>query len=180
MNDYLKKVSEKIKKPKVFMGLGIAGILLIFISGFIKSDTNSNTNEDESRFSAAEYKAAVANDVEKIVERITGDKKPTVVVTVDSGMRYSYADKDETDSSSSQNGQNAQSSEKSKREYVTVKDSSGGEKALVVAEYLPEIRGVAVICEGGNDPELSEIIKNAVTSALNISSKRVYISGGNN
>ena len=41
-----------------------------------------------------------------------------------------------------------------------------------------EIRGVAVVCRGGDDELINEKIKNAVTAALNITSKRVYIAGG--
>ena len=40
------------------------------------------------------------------------------------------------------------------------------------------MRGVAVVCEGGDDEIINEKITNAVTAALNITSKRVYIAGG--
>ena len=43
---------------------------------------------------------------------------------------------------------------------------------------MPEVRGVAVVCRGGDDELINEKIKNAVTAALNITSKRVYIAGG--
>ena len=43
---------------------------------------------------------------------------------------------------------------------------------------MPEVRGVAIVCEGGDDEQINEKIKNAVTAALNITSKRVYIAGG--
>ena len=71
-----------------------------------------------------------------------------------------------------------QSSQSKKQSYITVKTADGGEQALIVTEFMPDVRGVAVICSDGNSEATAEKIKNAVTAALNITSKRVYISGG--
>ena len=62
---------------------------------------------------------------------------------------------------------------------MIVKSADGSEGPLLVSELMPQVRGVAVICEGGYDETVSEEINNAVTAALNITSTRVYISGGN-
>ena len=76
--------------------------------------------------------------------------------------------------------ENKTSDSELKSGYITVKTADGGEKALIVTTQMPEIRGVAVVCQGGDDEALREKIKNAVTSALNITSQRVYICGRNN
>ena len=101
-----------------------------------------------------------------------------MVVTLESGIRYSYASADETDTTSATGSTTDQSSESKKQSYITVKTADGGEQALIVTEIMPEVRGVAIICEGGNNEITAEKIKNAVTAALNITSKRVYIAGG--
>ena len=49
---------------------------------------------------------------------------------------------------------------------------------LVVTEIMPQIRGVAIVCELGDSPAIAERIQNAVTAALDITSQRVYIAGG--
>ena len=69
-------------------------------------------------------------------------------------------------------------SSENKQSYITVKTADGGEQALLVTAEMPEVRGVAVVCRGGDDELINEKIKNAVTAALNITSKRVYIAGG--
>ena len=43
---------------------------------------------------------------------------------------------------------------------------------------MPEVRGVAIVCEGGDNEIIAEKIQNTVTAALNITSKRVSIAGG--
>ena len=173
------KIKNLTKNPKLLIILGVAGILLIFVSSLFSggSEKSKDTSVDTA-CTAEQYRATLEQDIKNIVTGITGDKKPTVVITLESGIRYSYASADETDTSSSTGSSNDHSSESKKQSYITVKDASGGEKALVVTEIMPEVRGVAIICSGGNQEAICEKIKNAVTAALNITTKRVYISGG--
>ena len=174
------KIKNLTKNPKVLIILGLVGIALIFISSIFPSgDNNKESVTQENGYNAKEYREALENDVKNIVTGITGDKNPTVVITLESGVRYSYASAAETDTSSSTGSSSDQSSESKKQSYITVKTADGGEQALVVAEIMPEVRGVAIICSGGNNQSVVEKIQNAVTAALNITTKRVYISGGN-
>ncbi len=174
------KIKGLIKKPKLLVAIGIGGIILIFISSLFSGTGKSESGKNESKatYTAEQYCEALEKDVTDIVIGITGDKSPTVVITLESGIRYSYVSAAETDTSSSTGTSNDQSSESKKQSYITVKNADGGEQALVMTEIMPEIRGVAVICDGGSDELIAEKIKNAVISALNITSKRVYISGG--
>lgn len=55
-------------------------------------------------------------------------------------------------------------------EYVYLKDSTTKTK-----EVEPHIRGVLVVCEGGDDPVVVERITEAVTKALDISTAKVCI-----
>lgn len=177
MNEKMKNIT---KNPKLLIALGIGGIILIFISSlFSGTDTqNEKTTTDVGAYTAEQYCSVLENDIKSIVTGITGDKNPTVVITLESGIRYSYASADETDSSSATGSTTDQSSESKKQSYITIKTADGGEQALIVTQIMPEVRGVAIICAGGNLEDTAEKIKNAVTAALNITSKRVYISGG--
>ena len=94
-------------------------------------------------------------------------------------VRYSYADDVKTDTDLTDGEKTKQSRKSSESFHITVKDSSGDEKALVVTENMPEVRGVAIICENGDDEYVKEKIENAVMAALDITSKRVYITGRN-
>jgi len=174
------KIKQIIQTPKVLIIVGVCGILLIFISSLFSSDDNDNTKNAKTidTYDTQQYCKLLENDVKSIVTGITGDRKPTVVITLESGIRYSYVSAEETDTSSSTGNTNDQLSESKKQSYITVKTTDGGEQPLIVTEIMPQIRGVAIICSGGNSEAVAEKIKNAVTAALNITSKRVYISGG--
>lgn len=177
MNSIFDKIKGSAKNPKLLLIIGLAGIFLIGASSFFTTDKKEKQVAEQS-FSAEDYCCNLEEKIGKIVTDITGDKKPTVVVTLGSGIRYSYADSVEEDSSSQSGEKSEQKSESSTKTYITVKASDGGEEPLVVTCLMPEIRGVAVICEGGDNEQYAEKIENAVTAALNITSKRVFITGG--
>ena len=177
MNEKIKKIMQN---PKLLVVFGLAGILLIFISSFFTNDKKDTKKLASSGtvYTAEQYCDLLQENVKSIVTGITGDKRATVVITLESGVRYSYASAAETDTSSATGSTTDQSSQSKKQSYITIKNADGSEHALVVAEIMPEVRGVAIICKEGNNEIIAEKIKNAVTSALNITSKRVYISGG--
>lgn len=179
MNKIQSDIFSKIKKPKMLIILGIAGMLFIFMSSLFSGEEKDTARVVLGEMDIEEYKENLEDDIRDMVFYITGSKKISVIVTLDSGMEYSYADQIEEAS-----GEKTEGSEKSieteyKTEYITVKTEQGGEKAILLRTEMPEIRGVAVVCEGGDDEVLREKIENTVTAALNITSKRVYICGRN-
>lgn len=168
-----------LKQPKTLIILGLAGILLIFLSSLGGKTEKNKPTEGTEEISVEQYKESLESDITKMVTDITGSRKVTVVVTLDSGIRYSYADTRE-ESSSDKTEKEAQTTDTELKEsYITVKSASGGEEALLLKTEMPEIRGVAVVCEGGDDEYINQKILNTVTAALNITSKRVYICGRN-
>ncbi len=177
MNDLIKKYSKILKNPKALIIIGIIGIALIFISSF-GGKTEKTVNKNES-FSAEEYKASLEKDITKLVKGITGSRKVTVVITLESGISYNYAETGENVSEEKSDQNKTEQKNETKQEYITVKNADGSETAILLSKQMPEIRGVAIVCEGGDNAALNEKIQNAVTSALNITSKRVYIAGGN-
>lgn len=182
LKSFLEKAGERTadfaKKPKTLMIAGLCGILLIFASSLLPRSSEKNTSAAaETKITAEEYRDALQAEVCRIVTGITGDEAPTVVITLESGMRYSYADATEITSSDS-TGSTDTASRSEIRSYITVRTSDGGEQALLITEKMPEIRGVAVICRNGDSEAIAEKIRGAVTAAFDITSKRVYIAGG--
>ena len=101
MNEKIKKI---IQNPKFLVILGVCGILLIFLSSIFSTNDKNKKDIDISNtdtYTTEQYCSLIEDDVKNIVTGITGDKNPTVVVTLESGIRYSYASADETDISSS-------------------------------------------------------------------------------
>lgn len=178
MNDLLTKYLSKLKSPKFLIISGICGILLIFLSTLGSNTETEKTEIGTTEISVKEYKESLEKDIGEIVKSITGSKNVTVVITLESGVYYEYADEREDSTADKTDNQTTTSSSESKQGYITVKTEDGGEEALLLTAKMPEVRGVAIVCEGGDDEFLSEKIQKSVTAALNITSKRVYIAGG--
>ena len=179
MIESIKRLLPKLKNPKFLIILGFAGILLIFLSSLGTSEKEKkNSSSAAYTFSAEDYKVQLEEDITAMVRKITGSKNISVMVTLESGVKYSYAESAEGVTEQKSEKDTESSSEEIKQSYITVKTSDGGEDALLVTEIMPEIRGVAIVCDGGDDEFTREKIKNAVMAALNITSKRVYIAGG--
>lgn len=167
---------EKIKSPKALVIIGLVGIMLIFLSSFAGGEKEPEI-ENTGEISVEAYRLGLEEDVCRIVNSITGSKNATVVVTLESGLKYSYADTKEQSSAEKSEKEATSQDTQLKEGYITVKSPDGGEEALLVTASMPEIRGVAVVCDGGDDEIIREKIESTVTAALNITSKRVYICG---
>ena len=150
---------------------------MIFLSSLGGNDADAAKSVED--FSAEEYKESLEKDITKLVKSISGSRRVTVIVTLESSINYQYADTVEESDESKNDDKNTAEKSEIKQGYITVKNADGSEQAILISKQMPEIRGVAIVCEGGDTPALNEKIQNAVTSALNITSKRVFIAGGN-
>ncbi len=178
MEDKIKRLLSGFKNGKLIVALGIAGILLIFISSLFSPADKEETQKTEAEVgSVAEYKEELQRDIEAVVKKITGSKNVKVVITLDTGFTYNYADEVRENTSNRQGENTTDTSTDSQNSFIIVKDSSGNERALVVNENLPQIRGVAVVYDGYETEAKNEKIKNALMATLSVTSKRIYISG---
>ena len=178
MNQITGKMIGIIKSPKILMAAGIAGMVLILLSSFFPAKKTTKQTAPAESLSAEEYRVRLEEGIRQTVQCITGSDQVNVVITLESGIRYTYADVNEGTAASRVESNAESTSSERKQSYITVRTADGGEQALLVTAEMPAVRGVAIVCEGGDDENLNEKITNAVTAALNITSKRVYVTGG--
>lgn len=180
-------LKEKLGTKKggtILFTIGIVGILLIYFSSMSRGQNNNKTPASGSgTMTAEEYCTSLETKVQTLVEKITGDSEPVVIITLDSGTKYVYADqtKNNTDKSENKKDDGAiatEQSDKTEQSYIIVKTEDGGEKALLVTELMPGIRGVAIV-SSGIDAVTEEQVKQSVMAVLNISSRKIYVSGKN-
>ncbi|MEG2769744.1 MAG: stage III sporulation protein AG, partial [Oscillospiraceae bacterium] len=107
----------------------------------------------------------------------TGNVK--VMITIESGEQYIYAQAEKTNSDLSTNdaSETKETNEKStyQSDYIIVEDDSGGKKALTETTLQPEIKGVAVVCEGADNIAVQDNITQMVSTVLGISTNRVCV-----
>ena len=106
--------------------------------------------------------------------KIEGAGKTTVLVTLQNDWETLYVSGEKTDSAKESSGETVSERLAKEESYVLV-DGTNGRSGLVRTRMEPVVKGVVVVCEGGDDPPTVLRILEAVTTALAISSARVCI-----
>ncbi len=173
-------VLEEEKYKKVIIVVGLLGILLIFLSNFFKKEKVIETRVDNSQVTVEQYTEQLEKNLKGIVSSIKGAGDCRVLVTVENGKEIVYATQAKKNVEATEDKTNGETTRKQKSDdsetkYITMKDADGAEKALAITEIQPTVKGVVIVCEGGDNPEVQQKVTNAVTTALNITSKRVCV-----
>ena len=167
MKDSFKNLIEKFtcdKKRLFIIVAGIVGVLLLVVSEFIpesEEDVEITENDDEMSFTS--YEKDIEERLKNLIESIDGAGNVQVMVTIESGDEKVYA----TESKKTENNE--------EKNYVLV-DIEGSDSGLLLKIAQPEIRGVAIVCQGADSPTVRNAVVGAVTSVLGISSNRVNVS----
>ena len=151
--------AEFMKKDgfiKLTVAAGIVGIVLIFISSSVNLGGNNNASEVseqplqlESDISVSRYKEELCEELGNMLASIEGVGRTKIMLTLDSTVRNIYAtDNDYQD---------------------------GSEKALTVGQTMPSVKGVLVVCDGGDDKDVCGRVISAVSAALNISDSHICV-----
>lgn len=166
---------------KIIIIACVIGVALIFLSGYFKPDTTAaQSTSSQPTMTAEQYASQLESSLTDVVTRIQGVGTAKVLVTLERNTEYVYATEvkrsnqtteDKSGGSTTKNEANDDTDTK----YILVKDADGAQKALAVTEVQPIIKGVVVVCDGGDNPAVQQNIINAVTTALDITSVRVCV-----
>lgn len=168
MTDMINKIKELAKKPfflKAAVAAGLLMIILILVSDFKGEEEKERADADVNvlSFTSAEL---YADETEKrlceTLTEIEGVGKAKVMLTITSTEEYVYAESVKSGASQTENS------------YVII-DKGSQKEALVKKINNPAISGVLIVCEGGDDPKVCERIYNAVSTALNIPTNKIYV-----
>jgi stage III sporulation protein AG len=162
---YLKnlwKDPKFLKYAAIFAGILILILALSEIFGGSTSPPKEVKSPAEKFSEADAYAAVLEEKLLRIVSEIEGVGKADILVTVGSTERYIYAKEGRSSGSGTQN------------EIVIINDG-GGDEALTEAVIKPEVTGVVIVCEGGDDWVVAEKVVMAVKTALGIGASKIYV-----
>lgn len=179
------KLKEKLPKSKstILIALGLIGMVLILISSF---DTGQNKSSEKQAQSietvlnnSDRYTENLESRLENVISDMLGGGEVTVMITLESGTEYIYADEIKTDAdiTKDQSAHKTQESDSNHKTYVIVKDSDGNEQPLVITEKMPVIRGVVIVCDNGQTSQVATAVRFAVKSALNVDDSKICVIG---
>lgn len=162
---------NKDKKVVFFMLLGLMGVFLIFLSE-INFDTNNDSVEKCSQQNSDyEYCDYLETKIGEIVSSIDGAGKVKVMITLSESVEYVYAKNQNDTKKINENSENSDN----KSDFVII-ENNDNDSGLLIKTYEPKIRGVAIVCSGGDNVNVQQQIYSTVSAVLNVSTARISIS----
>lgn len=164
------------KVTKTIYICGVIGIILIFLSTIKFGDNKSAKSNSHTE----DYAEKIEAQISEIVCKITGERDARVMISLESSGEIIYADAksistnnvtDQDDNSKYK----SQKTDNTEQNYIIVEDSNGDQRALIVSELTPTVRGVVVVTKYADNASVAERITSAVTTVLNIPSKKVCV-----
>lgn len=170
----LMETAKRIPK-KWWIAIGLVAICLIAVSEWIPSSKTVNTTQSVD---VRAYAEQLEQQLTAMVESMEGAGHCRVMITLENGVEYIYAN-EQSNTSDRIEDHSATSDKTTVRDdtessYVII-NSADGRQGLLVTEIQPTVRGVVVICDGGENEELRDRIRQMVSTALNITASRVCV-----
>lgn len=161
-----KNIAKKIN-------IGNNGYLIIIILVgvlFMLFPTNDEKKEKNTHIKNEDVSINYQHELEDILSHISGVGDVKVMITYSSTFEKSIAYEKNTNKNEKKDGDNTVNEISSEISAVL---SSG--EPFIVKELYPEIQGVLVVANGGDDVLVKQNIINAVTTALNIAPHKVCV-----
>lgn len=148
------KIRQKIPQYKKHIGIVVCIILLCIMVWLSFKPTNNTTKEVQQStqtFDAIEYANQVAQNLEDVINNISGISNAKVVVVVEQSPKIEYLTEDTT------NGK------------VVVYNKSGSSyEPVIITQFLPQIKGILVVAKGVNNLQLKNNLLNAISAVYGV------------
>ncbi len=181
----ISKLLSSDRAVAVIVIAGLAGIALIFLSNALKPREIQDSSSQDVTTGQAEvipedYRNAVTEELGNMLASIEGVGRTKVMVTIDKTLQNIYAtDTDQNGRETTrQNGydENTDKQNTEKRSCIVIKNKDGSEQALTVGQMMPQVKGVLIVCDGGDDEAVRQRVIDAVSAALDISKTHICVS----
>lgn len=154
------------EKKSLWLALAalLIGVVLILFGGSDASRAVSASLDSSVDPQSGEYEQRLEARVKELLERVSGVSDVTVMVTLDSLSEQVYA-------------QNYRSSESDSSTDIDLEYVNGQNGLVPTKELSPSVRGIAVVCRGGDDAEVALKLTRLLSSLFGIPSSSVSVTG---
>jgi stage III sporulation protein AG len=151
---------KKDKKTALIIFTAILGMLLILFSGTPAEKTEKASESKTEEMIDWEEK------LQKLLSTVEGAGRVRVMITYETSDEDVFAyNKDESF---------RENEEKFSSDYILV-ENNGSETGLKLKTVYPEVKGVAVVCDGADDPVTKEQIISVISALFDISTKNISV-----
>lgn len=177
--EWLMKWKEEKQRGRILLVLGIVGLCLILLSELLAAPAAEETILQSQSEENEVYITNMEEKLSRLVENVSGAGKCHVMITLEQGVQYVYASEskkvvDETQSHDGTDSSKIQQKDNSERSIVLLEEN-GVSRALVETSKEPQVKGVVVVCDGGNSSIVQERITQLLTTVLGIGSNQVCV-----
>ncbi len=171
---FLKNMTAQLgdgKSVKWAVILGAVGVILLSFSSLRpKTEQTVKTVEDTAKL----YCEQTEQKLSALLQNMEGVGNCKVYVTLENGVEYVYATEEKNNADLAQDGDKTTEKNDTQTSVILV-DGDTGETGLLLTEIQPQIKGVVVVCDGGDTEGVVQRVTAVVTTALNISTRRVCV-----
>lgn len=182
----------KLSKIQWLWMIGGIGVALIILSSFFQVERHVPPPEEPDlpqaspvavsetkEFSVDEMERKYEEELKKMLEEVVGTGRVSVMVNLDSSselvVEKNVQDRRQKTEEKDRQGASRQVEEDSINRQVVVYRQDNEEKPLVLMQKRPKVRGVLIIAEGAESPQLKAWILEAVQRGLDVPPHRVAI-----
>lgn len=165
------EMKENIKKHKgaLISVVGIlVGVILMLSDGLLPNSEKHKETEKEGYYDVRFYTESLEQRIGALCTSIAGITEANILLTLDCSTEYVYAQ----NITESKGGENLNFT----TDYVIVSNNEEN-NTVQLLEIYPKIRGIAVVCTGGDDIETKQKIIDLLSAALGIPSNRIKVAG---
>lgn len=174
MTEKYAKLRENAKPILLIAALFVAVLLLLLSKGEKSEKNNADYTDDYKKL--CNYTDRAQGELEEIIGKITGAGNTKVMLTFESSFESVYANNAKLLEDTSKN--ETLGSKSSEKEIVLVGDRINGEAPILLKEICPKVKGVLVVCQGGDNIEVCKQIKNAMSALFGISESKICVTSG--
>ena len=153
---------DEKRRLNLLVALGLTGMALLCLSEWLPSgDTKQEPVCDAAAalVGEEEFVCALETRLSETLSSMDGVGRCKVMVTLATGERTVYAQDTE------------QSGEEMRTEHVVL-----GQQALVEGTRAPDVQGVAVVCDGGDNAAVQYAVTQTVAALTGIGTNRITVS----
>ncbi len=171
----LKEFFQEGKLNTKYAGLLIISIVLLII---INSNPFEKVKQEESKVSSdLSYEIQMENKLKEILSKVSGAGEVDVLITLSNGSEKVIAKS--TNRKTQETSENKETLQKEVFDEevfdeVIYSDKSSGEP-FILYEKKPEIEGVLIVAEGGDNVLLKDSFVRATESLLGVSSYKISV-----
>lgn len=185
---------------KLLLIVGLVGVALMILNSFIhvkkvtpigngrdspgtvqkpQAQETFSKSGDTGQADFSQYEQAYENQMKQILDNIVGVSEAKVLVTLDSTEQIQVAKENQTSQTTSNeqdsNGGIRKTTSVTQDGKITMTQSSGGQRPLVLTYIKPKIRGVVVVAKGAQNPVVEKMITEAVERGLGVPGYKISV-----